>query len=348
MERVNHTMAQMLPMVCNGHQNDWDAHLPHVEYAYNNSASAATGLAPNEVHIGRLPRLPLTVFDRFYGGAHQSLDRDHFAYCDLARGRQQHAYELVREQHALTVARVNGRNSTLSDALLRRPKYVAGGWVWVYNTCAQASTTKFLKKRLRKGVVNKVLKEKLSLNWTGPFKIVAVGPSLAAKRPLGDKLLYLDLPSNLSGPAAKPRVTVARFKPCANPYDEDDMPRHLPAGLTQYVLHAFATQSPPYHVTTDDIATPPILIDVAKTTGHQCVRGRGGAIAVLYETHWDSLLRPTWERELDLQAFRHHILSYWAAGPAQHQPHTRQYQQLRINAAAREIARSKGERHLPG
>ena len=141
-------------------------------------------------------------------------------------------------------------------------------------------------------------------------------------------MLYLDLPSNLYGPAAKPRVTEARCKPCAN------MPRHLPTGLTNYVLHAFATKPPPYHITTDDIATPPILIGDAKITGHQCVRGRGCATAVLHETHWDSLLRPTWERELDLQAFRHHILSYWAAGPAQHQPNTRQYQQLRINAAA--------------
>ena len=158
--------------------------------------------------------------------------------------------------------------------------------------------------------------------------------------------LYLDLPSNLYGPAAKPRVTVARCKPSSNPYDADDMPRHLPAGLTQYVLHAFATKSPPYHVTMDDIATPPILIDVAKITGLHCLRGRGGAIAVLYETH--IAYSSTWERELDLQAFHHPILSYWAAGPAQHQPHTRQYHQLRITAAAREIARSKGERHLPG
>ena len=68
--RVNHTVAQILAMVCNDHQNDWDAHLPHVEYAYNNSVSAATGLAPNEVHIGRLLCLPLSVFDRSYGGAH--------------------------------------------------------------------------------------------------------------------------------------------------------------------------------------------------------------------------------------------------------------------------------------
>ena len=121
-ERVNHTMAQMLAMVCNEHQNDWDVHLPHVEYAYNNSVSAATGLAPNEVHMGRLPRLPLTVFDRSYGGMHQNLDRDQLAYCDFARERQQRAYDLVREQHALSVARVNGRSSALSDVLLYRPQ----------------------------------------------------------------------------------------------------------------------------------------------------------------------------------------------------------------------------------
>ena len=62
--------------------------------------------------------------------------------------------------------------------------------------------------------------------------------------------------------------------------------------------------------------------------GHQCVRGRGGAISVLYETHWNGILRPTWERKLDLQAFRHLILAYWANGPDHHQPNTRQYQQL--------------------
>ena len=83
----------------------------------------------------------------------------------------------------------------------------AGGWVWVYNTAAT------ICQGLHKGADHKVLKEKLSLNWTGPSKIFAVGPSSAADtpdgRPLGDKLLYLDLPSNLSGLAAKPRVTVA-------------------------------------------------------------------------------------------------------------------------------------------
>ena len=49
-ERVNHTMAQMLVMIVNKQQDDGDLHLPHVEFPFNNSVSAATGSAPNEVH----------------------------------------------------------------------------------------------------------------------------------------------------------------------------------------------------------------------------------------------------------------------------------------------------------
>ena len=47
----------------------------------------------------------------------------------------------------------------------------------------------------------------------------------------------------------------------------------------------------------------------------------------LYETHWKGILRPTWERELDLQAFRPTILAYWKSSPDHRQPNTRQYQQ---------------------
>ena len=62
-ERVNHMVAQMLAMV-NELQNNWDEQLPHVDFAYNNSVSSATDLTPNEVNMGRLPRLPLTISER--------------------------------------------------------------------------------------------------------------------------------------------------------------------------------------------------------------------------------------------------------------------------------------------
>ena len=112
-------MAQMLAVVVNEGQDDWDLHLPHVDFAYNNSVSAATGLAPNEVHMGRLSCLPLTVFDRPSVVGHQSLARDHRAYCDLATDRQKCANDIVRAHHALIVSRVNRTKSALRTRCVR-------------------------------------------------------------------------------------------------------------------------------------------------------------------------------------------------------------------------------------
>ena len=63
----------MLAMVVNELQNNWDVQLPHVEFAFNYTVSAATGLASNEVHMSRLPGLPLTIFERTGVFGHQSL-----------------------------------------------------------------------------------------------------------------------------------------------------------------------------------------------------------------------------------------------------------------------------------
>ena len=126
-ERVNHTMALMLAMVGDEEQENWDLQLPHVESAYTNSVSAATGLAPNEVHMGRLPFLPLTVFDPLNVGGHQSLKRDQLAYIDLATARQQRAYRAVRELHTIDVSRLNRRNAPIMDALCRSPPFTVGG-----------------------------------------------------------------------------------------------------------------------------------------------------------------------------------------------------------------------------
>ena len=86
--------------------------------------------------MGRFPRLPLTVFERNGVAGHQSLARAHLACCDLATDRQQRANDIVRKHHALTVSRVNRRNSALVDALRPAPKFAVGGWAWVYNSAS--------------------------------------------------------------------------------------------------------------------------------------------------------------------------------------------------------------------
>ena len=191
----------------------------------------------------------LTIVERTGVFGHQSLARDHLAYCDLATDRQQRAYDIVREHHALTVSRVERHNSALTDVLRAILKFDVGGWVWVYSTAAT------IRQGAKMDTDAKVLKAKLSLNWTGPYKELAVGPCVPPDTPdgspVGDKLLYLNLPPDVPGVDARRRVSVQRCKPCTG-----DMSKYLPASLTQYVLKNFSKKSLPYHVTQDDVSTP--------------------------------------------------------------------------------------------
>lgn len=58
------------------------------------------------------------------------------------------------------------------------------------------------------------------------------------------------------------------------------------------------------------VSTKVQRLEVERLNGHQLIRGCGGVIAVLYEPHWRGLLRPPWwEREMNLQHSRQHILS---------------------------------------
>ena len=58
----------------------------------------------------------------------------------------------------------------------------------------------------------------------------------------------------------------------------------------------------------EDADGPLERVVVDHISGHQLVHGRGGKIAVMYQTHWKALMRGTWEREEDLRHFRREIL----------------------------------------
>ena len=151
-------MDKMQAMVVNEQEDDWDLRLPHVDFAYNNSVSTATALAPIEVHMGRLSRLPQTVYERTRIPRHQRLARKQLAFCDLSTDRQQHANDIVCKHHALTVSRVNRRKSALADALHPASTFAVDGWAWFYNS---AST---IRQRVKANTDAKVLKAKLALN----------------------------------------------------------------------------------------------------------------------------------------------------------------------------------------
>ena len=142
-------------------------------------------MAPNEAHLGRLPRLPLTVIERQGVSGHQGFQHDQLVFCDLARERQQLAYRLVREHQIIASSRVARANKDLSIVFHKKSLLSVGCWTWVYNSAMTAQQSR--DKDDEHG-----LKSKLSLNSTGSFNILRAGPCDSAPdgKPVGDKLLY--------------------------------------------------------------------------------------------------------------------------------------------------------------
>jgi transposase InsO family protein len=60
-ERTNRTFTQILRMFVNYFQNDWDEHLPMIEFAMNNASSATTRHSPFFLNFGKHPRQPGTI-----------------------------------------------------------------------------------------------------------------------------------------------------------------------------------------------------------------------------------------------------------------------------------------------
>ena len=136
----------------------------------------------------------------------ESINLDQLACIDLTITSQQRAYRAVRELHAIYVSRLNRRNPSIMDALRRSRPFTIGGWAWIFNSAAT------IRQGAQNGTDATVLKTKLSFNWIGRFKILAVGSAPASAipdgQPLHDKLLYFDLPSDMPGRDSKHRVSV--------------------------------------------------------------------------------------------------------------------------------------------
>ena len=124
------------------------------------------------------------------------------------------------------------------DTLRRSPPFTVGGWAWIYISAAT------IRQGAEEGTDATVFKTKLSFSWIGPFKTLTVGPAPASAipdgRPLHDKLLYFDLPSDMPGRDSKHHVSVLRCKPCRNPDGIHDLPKQRPADLTKYVLNSLS------------------------------------------------------------------------------------------------------------
>ena len=86
-EYVNHVLAQMLSMVKND-RKPTGMYICHTSCRPATTSSRRYRTSPNEIHVGRLPRIPLSVFQPPSFGGHRSLKRDSLAYINLATDYQ--------------------------------------------------------------------------------------------------------------------------------------------------------------------------------------------------------------------------------------------------------------------
>lgn len=96
-----------------------------------------------------------------------------------------------------------------------------------------------MRQAAKSGTNARVLKVKLQLNWTGPFKTFTVDPTSFDSTPdgrlLAAKLVHLDIADDMPGPLnARCRVSVDQCKPCAS---QHDTARHSPIPPNRTLFH---------------------------------------------------------------------------------------------------------------
>ena len=124
----------MLSYLIADDQKNWDDMLMHAVAAHNNNVSRGTGLAPNEGHIGRYPRLPMKILEGRGVKGHQGLKQDQLDYLELMRDRQVKAYKLVRDEDRIIKARREANNEHLAELFNRRPTFRVGAVSYTHLT----------------------------------------------------------------------------------------------------------------------------------------------------------------------------------------------------------------------
>ncbi|KAK9057437.1 hypothetical protein SSX86_022272 [Deinandra increscens subsp. villosa] len=162
-ERTIQTLEDMLRACVLDFGGSWDAHLPLVEFSYNNSYHASIGMSPYEALYGRRCRTPLC-----WGEVGQR---------ELA---QKEVVKATNEKIQIIRARLKAaqdRQKSYADKRRRDIEFKKGDHV-------------LLKVTPWKGIIRFRKRGKLSPRFIGPFKILAK---------VGQNAYQLELPEELSG-----------------------------------------------------------------------------------------------------------------------------------------------------
>ena len=144
-ERFNQTVQIMLSMYVDENREDWDDHLPYVMMAYRAAIHESTKCTPNKLMLGREVSLPIDVIAGMPPNEKRTICP--IQYIEWVKDALQKAYEFAHEniQSSFQI------HKYYYDVKLKTRTFDINQLVWYWYP--------------------PVAKQKLSLGWTGPFKI---------------------------------------------------------------------------------------------------------------------------------------------------------------------------------
>ncbi|KAG5176596.1 hypothetical protein JKP88DRAFT_274412 [Tribonema minus] len=149
--------------------------------------------------------------------------------------------------------------------------------------------------------------KKLLDRWQGPYRVLAVGPSVFSGKPVQSGVLVIDMKE---GPT---RVTRNLVKLCRDPTnDSEGPPGTLPAGFARYLLAKHCHGRSPGSLTADDVIADPERHGVEAVLRHRLVaeaRGRGQRLQ--YLVRWEGDVANSWEDAFNMDACPAALHEYW-------------------------------------
>ena len=94
-ERCNRTLKDMLSILINSSQNDWDVWIPRVLFAYRKAVHASTGVTPYCMLYGREARMPVDLLVKGVTASDEVLT-DVPTYLQKMKGMFERAYDMAR------------------------------------------------------------------------------------------------------------------------------------------------------------------------------------------------------------------------------------------------------------
>jgi hypothetical protein len=178
-ERANRTVEEILRCYVSPHHDDWDEHLATLEFAYNDSLHASTGVTPFFALYGRHPYSPLSLY---FPPARKPDEKE--SVTEFA-DRIQSLYRQVR----LAILKAQQRQAKYAYKSRKEKTFEVGERVWLDSAYRRSYLTA------------RNAKPKLNPTWLGPFKV---------KRVISDVVYELDFP--LSYQKIHPVVHVSFLK----------------------------------------------------------------------------------------------------------------------------------------